>query len=146
MAWDLIGQISVDSLGNLIITNDPASLPVKGVKLATGYAYDLDGDALDENDGNGAAITATGEYLSDSPAVPDHQYLSGKITRPITTDTNVVECFNKSNLLQISDTIIDLSDGTTEESNAAYCNANASTSWGLTSAQVAAGLWEDVIE
>lgn len=146
-AWATVGKFFTDKFGNLFITNDPDNTPFVGL-LVDGTVYSFDGVETDEDSGNGASLTITAdEYVATTPVDNYTESLSGTVTKDITSDTDVIECWNKSKSIIISDTLINQVDGTTESAdNAIYvtaevCNDNASTDWGLTSDQVSAELF-----
>lgn len=135
--WNTIAEVIVDKLGNMILSNDPDNIPDLQTFITDGYVLPLDGTITDEDGNTPTDVTVNfTEYLTDDPAIEGKSYLHGNIERDTSEGAVVIEGWNKSDKLIISDTAVNLNDGTTGDCLAKTCNDNASTDWGLTSTQV----------
>lgn len=137
--WSFVGTFECDSAGNMFITNDEAVVisSVSSQMPKNSVVYHLDDDLLDESDQNSRGIAANdGKFISDDTMYLSGKAYSGDITIPVTTDDFAF--FTKGNLKTSSGTLdIQGATVTVVESLAKKFNENKSTSWGLTSSQLA---------
>ena len=88
---------------------------------------------------NLGSITTDGDIVNLAGIVEGTNYFDGEINRTLTQTKQLV--WNKCNLFNIDGEWFQTSDGLPEPLTSDY-NTKASTAWGLTSAQVSAGLFK----
>jgi hypothetical protein len=123
----------------MIITNDAENIPEMGIIDSTAIIYHFNAGVLDTAGTNLGNITTDGTIKNLPSIVENTNYFEGELSRTLTQTKQLV--WNKSSVVNIAGTSIQMSNGLPEPISADY-NSKASTAWGLTNAQVSAGLFK----
>lgn len=140
--WDngvtSIGQVVIDTKGNMIVTNDNSDAIKFGYKVnnSINYRFNQSSANLDENGDNTIKnINCTGGEISSGTEsdIKDNGVYSGTITHSLASETDTIVIVSKADKIRIGDNYV---GGVTYDDL-------ASTSWGLTQAQVNARIFTE---
>ena len=147
--WEKVGYVNLDSNGNMFITNegDPTALIKLNSQMPIGsVVYHLDTNLsdinafyVDQNNSKNLVFDGTASNLIDMDAVQSNRVYDGEIQIPTVNDDF---CFWGYKSFGVGIKQINYSEGSLSSSEdiVKKFNNNASTSWGLTAAQVSANL------
>lgn len=147
--WKSVGFVNLDANGNMFITNegDPTALPTLNSQMPTGSVVyhldttltDMDSSYADQNNSKNLVFDGTTANLIDMEAVQSNRVYEGEVQIPTVTDDF---CFwiKKQITIGVKQIAYNGSAVSTQNDLVKIFNNNASTSWGLTAAQVSANL------
>lgn len=127
--YTVIGELTLDGKGNLVITNaDPSNRPKTGISIPNAHVYHFDKDLLDENGGNSENLMFAARRR-DSPIISENSAINGRcyfgdVSKNIENTNNRLAFINTGSYVSVGKDIITKDGKINPEID--YWNNNAS--------------------